>query len=82
ADVASRFVNSGMNISRAQMNALPPALRTAFLNGFAHALHGVFLSGVVVAAVGFALALLLREVPLRKREQPTRTTDHEQPASN
>ncbi|HEX9336616.1 MAG TPA: MDR family MFS transporter [Pseudonocardiaceae bacterium] len=69
AAVAGGFVHSGLNISRARIDALPAPLRSAFLSGFAHALHGVFLGGVVVAVIGCALALLLREVPLRKREQ-------------
>ena len=66
--VAGGVVHSGLNISRAQIDALPPPLRAAFLDGFANALHGVFLGGVVVAVIGCALALRLREVPLRQRE--------------
>jgi MFS family permease len=65
------IVHSGINISRAQIAALPAPLRATFLSGFAHALHGVFLGGVVVAVLGFLLSLLLREVPLRKRDLPT-----------
>jgi EmrB/QacA subfamily drug resistance transporter len=64
----SGIVHSGINISRAQIAALPAPLRVTFLNAFAHALHGVFLGGVVVAVLGFLLSLLLREVPLRKRD--------------
>jgi hypothetical protein len=67
------IVHSGINISRAQIAALPAPLRATFLSGFAHALHGVFLGGVVVAVLGFLLSLLLREVPLRKRDLPNRT---------
>jgi EmrB/QacA subfamily drug resistance transporter len=65
----SGIAHSGVNISRAQIAALPAPLRATFLNAFAHALHGVFLGGVVVAVLGFLLSLLLREVPLRKRER-------------
>jgi hypothetical protein len=36
-----------------------------FLQAFAHALHGVFLFGMVLAIVPFVLALFLKEVPLR-----------------
>lgn len=70
AAVAGRFSRSGLNISRAQIDGLPGLLRSAFLSGFAHALHGVFLGGVVIAVIGFGLALRLREVPLRRRERP------------
>jgi hypothetical protein len=66
------IVHSGVNISRAQIATLPAPLRATFLNSFAHALHGVFLGGVVVAVLGFLLSLLLREVPLRKRDLGTR----------
>jgi EmrB/QacA subfamily drug resistance transporter len=69
AGVAGQLSGSGINISRSQINALPPGLRASFLDGFAHALHGVFLGGVVVAVIGFVLALRLREVPLRRRAQ-------------
>ncbi|MCW0216475.1 MAG: MFS transporter [Pseudonocardia sp.] len=67
ADVVDRFSTGGVNISRAEIDALPPDLRTGFLDGFAHALHGVYLGGVVVAVVGLVLALRLRDVPLRRR---------------
>jgi hypothetical protein len=36
-----------------------------FLQAFAHSLHGVFLFGMVLAAVPFLLSWLLKEVPLR-----------------
>jgi hypothetical protein len=36
-----------------------------FLQAFAHALHGVFLWGMLMAIVPFVLAWLLKEVPLR-----------------
>jgi MFS family permease len=75
ASVAGGIVHSGLNISRAQIDALPPPLRAAFLQGFADALHGVFIGGVVVAVIGFVLALLLREVPLRKREPTAAVTE-------
>ncbi|HZC75189.1 MAG TPA: hypothetical protein VE220_04370, partial [Gaiellaceae bacterium] len=35
------------------------------LEAFAHSLHGVFLFGMVMAAVPFVLSWFLREVPLR-----------------
>ncbi|HVV24402.1 MAG TPA: MDR family MFS transporter [Pseudonocardiaceae bacterium] len=69
ASVASRFSSSGLNISRAQIDALPAPLRDDFLTGFANSLHDVFLGGMIVAVIGFALALRLREVPLRRRQR-------------
>jgi MFS family permease len=74
AAAAGGVVHSGLNVSRAQIDALPAPLRETFLDGFANALHGVFLGGVVVAVLGFALAIRLREVPLRQRESPVTGT--------
>jgi hypothetical protein len=81
--VVGNLSTSGLNISRAQINALPPALRAGVLEGFAHALHGVFIGGVVVAVIGFVLALRLREVPLRRRAKvaAAEPADHARPAA-
>jgi EmrB/QacA subfamily drug resistance transporter len=49
----------------ALIGRLPPALRMEFLDAYSTAIQQVFLWAVPVAAVGFALALTLREVPLR-----------------
>ncbi len=73
AGVVAQFSRSGINISRAQIDALPAGLRTDFLSGFAGALHDVFLGGIVVAVIGFLLAMRLREVPLRRRRGPAAT---------
>jgi EmrB/QacA subfamily drug resistance transporter len=73
--VVSQFSASGINISRAQIDALPAALRADFLGGFANALHDVFLGGIVVAVIGFLLATRLREVPLRRRRGSVTKTD-------
>jgi DNA-binding MarR family transcriptional regulator len=50
----------------AALAALPAAVRDAYAASFAAALHPVFLVAAVLAAVAFALCLLLREVPLRR----------------
>jgi EmrB/QacA subfamily drug resistance transporter len=44
---------------------LPPAIHGAYLQVFTQALHHVFLSATGIAALAFALAWLLKEVPLR-----------------
>ena len=41
-----------------------------FLTAFANALHGVFLFGMALAVVPFALSWLLKEVPLRTTLEP------------
>ncbi|HEY4456746.1 MAG TPA: MDR family MFS transporter [Pseudonocardiaceae bacterium] len=68
ANVVGEFSRSGINISRAQIDALSATLRTEFLGGFANALHDVFLGGIVVAVIGFVLAIQLPEVTLRRRK--------------
>ena len=44
---------------------MPPAVHADFLHAFANALHGVFLWGVAIAVIPFALSWFLKEVPLR-----------------
>ena len=58
-------LGSGVHLNPAQVKHLPPPVRGDFLTAFAHALHGVFLFGMVLAAVPFVLSWFLREVPLR-----------------
>jgi hypothetical protein len=40
-------------------------MHSEFLTAFAHALHGVFLWGMAMAVIPFALSWFLKEVPLR-----------------
>jgi EmrB/QacA subfamily drug resistance transporter len=54
-----------LHLDPAQVHALPPAIHDHFLGAFAGALHSVFLWGAVFSAIGFVLALMLKEVPLR-----------------
>jgi len=63
-DVVGRL-GGGVHLSPAAARALPPAIHDHFLQAFAHALHGVFLFGMVLAIVPFVLSWLLKEVPLR-----------------
>ncbi|MGW1994698.1 MDR family MFS transporter [Embleya sp. NPDC001921] len=60
---------SGMGVTRQAIDALPPAQREATLVGFADALDAVFLAAVPIAVLGFVLALMLREIPLRRGPQ-------------
>jgi EmrB/QacA subfamily drug resistance transporter len=49
----------------AAIAALPPGVRSAYLEAFTAALHPVFLSAAVIAAFAFAIAWLLEEAPLK-----------------
>jgi EmrB/QacA subfamily drug resistance transporter len=64
AAVAARF-SGGVNISPAQVHALPAGARREFVLAFVDALRPVFLVGAGVTAVAFLLSWMLREVPLR-----------------
>lgn len=45
---------------------LPDALRSAYLQSFARALHTVYLTAACVVILAFALARLIKNHPLRK----------------
>jgi EmrB/QacA subfamily drug resistance transporter len=62
--VAKRLTG-GVHLTPQQAKHLPPAVHDDFLRAFSHALHGVFLWGMVMALVPFALSWFLKEVPLR-----------------
>jgi EmrB/QacA subfamily drug resistance transporter len=63
-------LGSGVHLQPEQAKHLPPTVHTDFLNAFAHALHGVFLWGMAIAAIPAVLAWLLKEVPLRATLEP------------
>jgi len=56
---------AGSGASRAQVDKLPPALRTGVLHAYTLAIDRVFMVAVPVAAIAFLLSWFLREVPLR-----------------
>jgi hypothetical protein len=62
---AAAHLSGGVNVRPAEVHALPAGVRHDFLLAFVNALQPVFLVGAGVAALTFALALLLKEVPLR-----------------
>jgi EmrB/QacA subfamily drug resistance transporter len=49
----------------ASIAALPPAVREVYLEAFTAALHPVYLSAAALGALAFALAWLLKEIPLQ-----------------
>jgi MFS family permease len=60
---------SATHMTPAQLKALKaakPDLFAHFLTAFNHALHIVFLASIPFAALGLVLALMLKEVPLRR----------------
>jgi EmrB/QacA subfamily drug resistance transporter len=77
--VAARVGAGGgsVQVSPAQVDALPAGVRHDFLTVFVHALHGAFLWGAIFAAVAFALTWLLPEVPLRRQSAMGRRAGEE-----
>ena len=67
-----RGFNPSAGSSPAALAKLPPAVHAGYIQAFAASLHTVFLAAVPIAAVGFALSWLLKEIPLR---QTTTATD-------
>jgi MFS family permease len=58
-------LGSGVQLNPVQIDQLPPRVHDVVLHAFAHALSGVFLFGMALALVPFALSWFLREKPLR-----------------
>jgi EmrB/QacA subfamily drug resistance transporter len=73
-------LGSGVHLSPEAASQLPPAVHADFLQAFEHALHGVFLFGMVLAIVPFLLSWLLREVPLRTTLRAAEVSVEEAPA--
>jgi EmrB/QacA subfamily drug resistance transporter len=61
--------------SPAAVQALPTAVKAIYLDMFTAALHPVFLYAALVAALGFALTWLLKEVPLRETARTASAAD-------
>ena len=57
---------AGANISPRMILALPPNVRALYAQGFTSALNSIFLVATIIGAIGFVLAWLLPETPLRE----------------
>ena len=55
----------GLSNNTAILKTLPPAIQTTALEAFVNSFHIVFYAAAPVTALGFLLALMLREAPLR-----------------
>jgi hypothetical protein len=58
-------VTGSFSMSPTQLHGFPVAVQHGILESFVRSLHTMFLVGVPIAAVMFALTLFLREVKLR-----------------
>ena len=66
AAVVHKFAGQNVTLNPAQINALPAPLKHGFIQAFSHAVGTVFYIGVPFAVVAFALAWLMKEIPLRE----------------
>ncbi|HZB04589.1 MAG TPA: MDR family MFS transporter [Actinomycetota bacterium] len=65
APVSGRLDPSSLARAPEAIARLDPPIREAVVGGIAQAVHTVFLVAVPLAALGFVIALTLREIPLR-----------------
>jgi EmrB/QacA subfamily drug resistance transporter len=59
----------GISNNTAVLNSLPPEIQVTALNAFVDSFHIVFWAAAPITAIGFFLALKLREVPLRTNQE-------------
>jgi EmrB/QacA subfamily drug resistance transporter len=69
AAAAAGFHVTGGSLDPATVNTLPAAVKPEVLGAIAHAVQSVFFWVVPAAVIVFVLALFIKEVPLRGREQ-------------
>ncbi len=62
-----------LHMAPAQPRGFPPEVHQGLIDAFSNSIHTVFLWAVPIGAAGFLITLLLREIPLRGRKQPTGT---------
>lgn len=75
AQAGNRVASGGTHVTPAILQHLPAPVREAFEAGVTSGLHGALIGGAVVSFIGFAIAWLVREVPLRGRgKEPTPKT--------
>jgi predicted MFS family arabinose efflux permease len=70
---AAKIAKAGVQLTPAQVRALPPHIHSVFLNAFSQSLTQVFLYGMVITGLAFVGAIFLKEKPLRQH------ADHQQP---
>jgi EmrB/QacA subfamily drug resistance transporter len=67
--------------SPAVIDHLPAAIRFGFIDGYAHALHTVFLFATPISALAFGLTFLIKEIPLRDTSRAVDRADSTAPTS-
>jgi EmrB/QacA subfamily drug resistance transporter len=70
-------VNGTGGLNPAAVQHMPAAIRTVVFSGIAHGLDVVFIWAAPTAAIVFALAWLIKEIPLRGRAEPQPAAERE-----
>ena len=83
AQLGDAMPSGGGSFNAKAIAALPDAVRLQVLEGFAAALHPVFLTAAGAAIVAFGLTFLLKELPLANtlRKEPEAEIDAEETAA-
>jgi EmrB/QacA subfamily drug resistance transporter len=79
AKLPGMHFNSGGGINPADVQHLAAPLRTAVFDGIAHGLDTVFIWAAPTAAIVFAIAWLVKEIPLRGRSETPGSAPEAQP---
>jgi EmrB/QacA subfamily drug resistance transporter len=67
ASAGGSFKSNGGSLDPAQVNTLPVAVRESVFAAISHGVSAVFIFGIPAGLIIFALALFIKEVPLRGR---------------
>jgi EmrB/QacA subfamily drug resistance transporter len=70
AKAGNALASGGSHVTPAALQTLPAPIRDAFKAGVTSGVHGTMIGGAVLAFVGFLVAWLIREVPLRGSRPP------------
>jgi EmrB/QacA subfamily drug resistance transporter len=74
-------ISASSGASPAVLQHLPAAVRSGFIDGYAQALHTVFLYAAPVGALAFCLTFLLKELPLRDTTRAVDPADSTAPTA-
>ncbi len=74
-------ISASTGASPAVLDHLPGVIRSGYINGYAEALHSVFLFAAPVGAVAFCLTFLLKELPLRDTARAVDRADSTAPTA-
>jgi hypothetical protein len=72
-DVGTRLTSGGGRVDPAALKQLPTAVRTGFLESLASAISNVFVWAIVFAVAVPVLAVFIKEIPLRGRQDAAPT---------